>query len=81
MSPGWPKSTDRLAWSDARLPPETERALPRDSAGKLMTRPVGAAVALVLAIVVSLFGTSLSVGRQPVPIAPIDPSATIGEGD
>jgi len=49
--------------------------VPRDSAGKLVTRPVGAAVALVLAIVVSLFGTSLSVGRQPVPIAPIDPSA------
>jgi hypothetical protein len=40
-----------------------------------VTRPVGAAVALVLAVVVSLFGTSLSVGRQPVPIAPIDQSA------
>ena len=79
MSLGWPKSTDRLAWPDARLPPETERAVPRDSTGKLVTRlvtrPFGAAAALVLAIVVSLFGTSLSVGRQPVPVGPIDPSA------
>ena len=53
--------------------------MPRDSAGKLVTRlvtrPFGAVGALVLAIVVSLFGTSLSVGREPVPIAPIDPSA------
>jgi hypothetical protein len=53
--------------------------VPRDSAGKLMTRlvtrPFGAAAALVLAVVVSLFGTSLSIGRQPVPIGPIDPSA------
>jgi hypothetical protein len=40
-----------------------------------VTRPLGAAAALALAVVVSLFGTSLSVGRQPVPIAPIDPSA------
>jgi hypothetical protein len=76
---GGPKSPERLAWPDARLPPETERAVPRDSTGKLatrsVTRPFGAAAALVLAIVVSLFGTSLSVGRQPVPIGPIDPSA------
>jgi rare lipoprotein A (peptidoglycan hydrolase) len=53
--------------------------VPRDSTGKLatrlVTRPFGAAAALVLAVVVSLFGTSLSVGRQPVPIGPIDPSA------
>jgi hypothetical protein len=40
-----------------------------------VTRPLGAAAALALAVVVSLFGTSLSVGRQPVPIAPIDPDA------
>jgi hypothetical protein len=75
MSLGWPKSPDGLAWPDARLPPETERALPRDSTGELVTRPFGAAAALVLAIIVSLFGTSLSVGRQPVPIEPIDQSA------
>jgi rare lipoprotein A (RlpA)-like double-psi beta-barrel protein len=53
--------------------------VPRDSAGKLVTRlvtrPIGAVAALVLAVVVSLFGTSLSIGRQPVPIGPIDPSA------
>jgi rare lipoprotein A (peptidoglycan hydrolase) len=49
--------------------------VPRDSAGKLMRRPFGAAAALVLAIVVSLFGTSLSVGRQPTPVAEFDPSA------
>jgi rare lipoprotein A (peptidoglycan hydrolase) len=53
--------------------------VPRDSQGKLVTRlvtrPFGAAVALVLAVVVSLFGTSLSVGRQPVSIDPIDPTA------
>jgi hypothetical protein len=81
MGLGWPKSPDRLAWPDARLPPETERAVPRDSAGKLVTRllirPFGAVVALVLAVVVSLFGTSLSIGRQPVSIEPIDPSAFI----
>jgi rare lipoprotein A (peptidoglycan hydrolase) len=40
-----------------------------------VTRPLGAATALVLAVVVSLFGTSLSVGRQPVPIGSIDPGA------
>jgi rare lipoprotein A (peptidoglycan hydrolase) len=53
--------------------------VPRDSAGKLVTRlvtrPFGAAAAIVLAVVVSLFGTSLSVGRQSVPIKPIDQSA------
>jgi rare lipoprotein A (peptidoglycan hydrolase) len=53
--------------------------VPRDSAGKLVTRlvirPFGAVAALVLAVVVSLFGTSLSIGRQPVPIEPIEPSA------
>jgi rare lipoprotein A (peptidoglycan hydrolase) len=40
-----------------------------------VTRPLGAAAALALAVVVSLFGTSLSVGRQPVPIESIDPDA------
>jgi rare lipoprotein A (peptidoglycan hydrolase) len=40
-----------------------------------MRRPFGAAAALVLAVIVSLFGTSLSVGRQPAPIDAIDPSA------
>jgi rare lipoprotein A (peptidoglycan hydrolase) len=40
-----------------------------------VTRPFGVAAALVLAVVVSLFGTSLSVGRQPAPIEAIDPSA------
>jgi hypothetical protein len=40
-----------------------------------VTRPLGAAAALALAVVVSLFGTSLSVGRQPVPIESIDPTA------
>jgi rare lipoprotein A (peptidoglycan hydrolase) len=40
-----------------------------------VTRPFGVAAALVLAVVVSLFGTSLSVGRQPAPIRSIDPSA------
>jgi len=49
--------------------------VPRDSTGALVTRPLGAATALVLAVVVSLFGTSLSVGRQPVPIGSIDPGA------
>jgi Lytic transglycolase len=49
--------------------------VPRDSTGELVTRPFGAVFALVLAIVVSLFGTSLSVGRQPVPIEPIDQTA------
>jgi hypothetical protein len=79
MGLGWPKSPERLAWLDARLPPETERAVPRRSTGKLVTRlvvrPFGAAAAIVLAVVVSLFGTSLSVGRQPVPIEPIDHNA------
>ena len=55
--------------------------MPRDSAGKLVTRlvirPFGAVAALVLAVVVSLFGTSLSIGRQPASIEPIDPSAFI----
>jgi hypothetical protein len=40
-----------------------------------VTRPLGAAAALALAVVVSLFGTSLSVGRQPVPIASVNPDS------
>ena len=38
-----------------------------------MKRPVGVVTALSLAAVVSLFGTSLSVGRQPVPVPTLDP--------
>jgi hypothetical protein len=40
-----------------------------------VTRPLGAAAAIALAVVVSLFGTSLSVGRQPVPIASFNPDS------
>jgi hypothetical protein len=40
-----------------------------------VTRPLGAAAAIALAVIVSLFGTSLSVGRQPVPIASFNPDS------
>ncbi len=53
--------------------PGQERARPRHPAREVVTRLLGAAAALALAVIVSLFGTSLSVGRQPRPEPSLDP--------